>query len=67
MTNCTEFQTGYRSPAARAIQKVRDHLDAYCRHFRALSSLLSLCLGLVVLALSLVSAAARENPSGGPP
>ena len=39
VTNTTELRTVYREPAARAVQKVLDHLDVHCRNFMALSPL----------------------------
>ena len=37
VTNKTALRTVYREPAARAVQKVLDHLDVHCRNFIALS------------------------------
>lgn len=39
VTTQTELRSVYRAPAARATQKVLDHLDGHCQHFIALSPL----------------------------
>ena len=60
VTNQTELRTIYREPAARAVQKVLDHLDAHCRNFIALSP-------LCVLSSAGADGQADASPRGDPP
>ncbi len=60
VTNKTELRTVYREPAARATQKVLDHLDAHCRNFIAMSP-------LCVLSSADAGGHADASPRGDPP
>ncbi len=60
VTNQTELRTVYREPAARAVQKVLDHLDVHCRHFIALSP-------LCILSSAGADGQADASPRGDPP
>ena len=60
VTNNTELRTVYREPAARAIQKVLDHLDVHCRNFIAMSP-------LCVLSSADADGRADASPRGDPP
>ncbi len=60
VTNHTELRTVYREPAARATQKVLDHLDGHCRKFIALSP-------LCILSSADADGRADASPRGDPP
>ena len=60
VTNKTGLRTVYREPAARAVQKVLDHLDVHCRNFIALSP-------LCVLSSARADGQADASPRGDPP
>ncbi len=60
VTNKTGLRTVYREPAARAVQKVLDHLDVHCRNFIALSP-------LCVLSSASADGQADASPRGDPP
>ena len=60
VTNKTALRTVYREPAARAVQKVLDHLDVHCRNFIALSP-------LCVLGSASADGQADASPRGDPP
>ena len=60
VTNQTELRTVYREPAARATQKVLDHLDVHCRNFIALSP-------LCILSSAGANGQADASPRGDPP
>ena len=60
VTNQTELRTVYREPAARATQKVLDHLDVHCRNFIAMSP-------LCVLSSADANGRADASPRGDPP
>ena len=60
VTNNTELRTVYREPAARATQKVLDHLDVHCRNFIAMSP-------LCVLSSADADGRADASPRGDPP
>ncbi len=60
VTNQTELRTVYREPAARAVQKVLDHLDAHCRNFIALSP-------FCILSSAGADGRADASPRGDPP
>ena len=55
-----ELRTVYTPPAARAAQKVLDHLDVHCRNFIALSP-------LCVLSSAGANGQADASPRGDPP
>ncbi len=60
VTNTTELRTVYREPAARATQKVLNHLDVHCRNFIALSP-------LCILSSAGANGQADASPRGDPP
>ena len=60
VTTQTELRSVYREPAARATQKVLDHLDVHCRHFIALSP-------LCILSSADADGCADASPRGDPP
>lgn len=60
VTTQTELRSIYREPAARATQKVLDHLDAHCRDFIALSP-------LCILSSTDAQGCADASPRGDPP
>lgn len=60
VTTQTELRSVYREPAARATQKVLDHLDVHCRHFIALSP-------LCILSSTDADGGADASPRGDPP
>ncbi|MCE2486539.1 MAG: pyridoxamine 5'-phosphate oxidase family protein [Desulfurellaceae bacterium] len=60
MTTPTELRSVYRAPAARATQKVLDHLDVHCQHFIALSP-------LCILSSTEADGCADASPRGDPP
>ena len=60
VTNHIELRTVYREPAARATQKVLDHLDGHCRKFIALSP-------LCILSSADADGCADASPRGDPP
>ncbi len=60
VTNHTALRTVYREPAARAAQKVLDHLDVHCRNFIALSP-------FCVLSSADADGRADASPRGDPP
>lgn len=60
VTNNTQLRTVYREPAARAVQKVLDHLDVHCRNFIALSP-------LCILSSADADGQADASPRGDPP
>ena len=60
INNNTELRTVYREPAARAAQKVIDHLDVHCRNFIAMSP-------LCILSSADAEGNADASPRGDPP
>ncbi len=60
IANATQLRTVYREPAARATQKVLDHLDVHCRNFIALSP-------FCVLSSADANGRADASPRGDPP
>ena len=60
ISNDAELREVYRPPAARAAQKVLDHLDVHCRNFIALSP-------FCVLSSSNADGQADASPRGDPP
>ena len=60
VSNYSELRTVYKPPAARAAQKVLDHLDVHCRDFIALSP-------LCVLSSANANGQADASPRGDPP
>lgn len=58
--NYDELRTVYKPPAARAAQKVIDHLDGHCKNFISLSP-------LCILSSSNASGQADASPRGDPP
>ena len=60
INNNTELRTVYREPAARAAQKVIDHLDVHCRNFIAMSP-------LCILSSANAEGNADASPRGDPP
>ena len=60
VTNHSDLRDVYKPPAARATQKVLDHLDVHCRNFIALSP-------MCVLSSANASGQADASPRGDPP
>lgn len=60
VTTQTDLRSVYREPAARATQKVLDHLDRHCQHFIALSP-------LCILSSVDVKGCADASPRGDSP
>ena len=60
IANQTALRTVYSEPAARAVQKVLDHLDMHCRNFIALSP-------FCVLSSADADGRADASPRGDPP
>ena len=60
VANKTELRTVYREPAARAVQKVLNHLDVHCRNFIALSP-------FCILSSAGADGRADASPRGDPP